>query len=563
MHNQFPFLRNAKALAVGVASTLFLTVAISLINFKYLELRAFRFDEIAVSVASAHMSLDWVLKGFSDYFYPYPEFAEPATNFIRPVLNLFYFITGYFNLGMTGRLISITYAFHALNVVIIFSILKSQPLTDRLLGVTILALSPAFWLYPTPFYPAFGSEILVGTFVISALISFGSKREGVGAIFLAAALLTKEAALPFAAAFIVYGVWIRNVKTIIIPTLLLSGFMVLRYINFGSFSGGIYINFSALGLTQIVARIFEFPNFYVVGSELKMLVADHSFGFQYFYIFANAVSIGMLLIYAWSYRHFIANGFTRRLQQKHTAADPILLAWISFGFALLYFVIVSGFSRFSYTTLLAFLFALALSPPSVLMRMLKSILLLGHFIGFFAALDRNEAYFQSNMIMNMAANKLKAHVLSTASLRPVYIVNDIVTGYSKPSDFARLIGSAIDLRRGTSVDIQNCSVSDLAQIRIETEHDAKAIRIGVALPNCAKFMFEGASRAKMIEHTLGDWLVRNDQIAYRATLNGEAISVADLGEMKSASDLILITRVQNAEILYFDFRTNEWVNLVP
>lgn len=557
------FFRNHKTIIAYSVATLILTSVIALINRRILELNAFRLDDISVSAASAHLSLDWVRKGFSDYFYPYPEFAEPITNFIRPVVNLFYFITGHLNFGMAGRLIVMNYACHALNLVILFSISKQHALIDRILSGVIFFLAPAFWLYPTPFSPAFGSEILAGTFIISALILVMTNRHGFGTILLAAALFTKEAALPFAAAMIVYGAWIRNTKAVILPALVLSGFMTLRYINFGSLSGGIYMQISALDILRVSPRIFEFPNFYVVGSELKRLIAERALGLQYLYIIGNVVSLGALAVYGWGHRQAIASAWARNLRHETQFADPICLAWLSCVFALLYFIIVTGFSRFSYTTLLAFLFALAVSPPAASVRALKFTLVLGHIAGFFNTLDRNEAYERLHAVMNMAAEKLKSHVSQMTTTRPVYIVNDIVTGYSRPSDFARLIRSSVDLRRGTSIDILKCPRSELANIRIKTERAGNSIQLGVTLPDCANFVFENTSAVKMNDHMQGDWLVRNDEIAYRAMRNGDAISIPNMYSRDSVTEITLITRVQNAEILYFDFVLNDWISITP
>lgn len=547
----------------GIALT-GLVVCLALLNWQPLSLSTPRFDEIAMRAAVFAPWTEWFTRGFSDYFVPYPEFAETITNFIRPIVNILYWISYQLGLSMPAQLLALNYVCHALNVLIIFFAARQHTLLDRLALGSIAFFAPAFWIYPVPNFPAFGTEIFLGTCVALSVLAIASNRLTLGIACLAIAVFTKEMALPVAAGVIVFAILVKKIRLAGFAALVLISYFALRYYNFNSLTGGVYATPSIHIITLAIPRLITFPLSYIKGTDLRALLHNPSFSLHIIYFSINALIGGLLAFLLIIKRKAVLDFFKFQAERWSEEQKGHALIWLSFFASLLFFVAIAITPRFSYSTLILFLLALSRHEREGVRRPIILFLIIGSGIGFFQTYNANANRHPINMVINKAAEILVARLPSLPPSIPIYILNDISTGYSKASDLAMLAGAQIDLRRGNSINVQECQVDDLNEFSVSVlRNSAKTFQISTALPNCAVFTFESASIAKLKLTDRPNWVERNQQVLYGYEKDGSMVSFSDRFNNQSNAPFKLMMHVENAAILYFDFKRLDWILLQP
>lgn len=164
-------------------------------------------DEWAI-VADSHPSFadpaSWFTDGFRDYFAPPPGVPhESGTTFLRPLFNLAYWLCGWFVAPESGAYLYLP----------LFAVGSCAGLTWMALrrlqvaSTPALALAAAVPLLPSLLpalepliQPCMGFDAVAAGLTLLAYLSYTRERYGWSALWLILAVLTKETALPIAAA---------------------------------------------------------------------------------------------------------------------------------------------------------------------------------------------------------------------------------------------------------------------------------------------------------------------------------------------------------------------------
>jgi hypothetical protein len=202
----------------------------------------------------------WFLSGFKNYFDVYTESFVPYTNFIRPTVNLTFFLD-YLTFGSNWSMyILTTYGFvSAIAGVTSFVAYYVLRLGWRLslLAAICTAIAPSFLSIGPFFYPSSGFDLLAGMIVLLGVYALIADALLPAWIFFTIAAFTKETALfaPCFAAIIVFI--IRNEKprtqryftsaSFLLPVF---AWMALYWHDFKSI-GGIYVLKSSVSITAI------------------------------------------------------------------------------------------------------------------------------------------------------------------------------------------------------------------------------------------------------------------------------------------------------------------------
>lgn len=207
---------------------------------------------LANSNLASSQPLDW-LRGMSHYFGDYPGAEPPRANYLRPVINLAYAI-GQLLLGpFSGWLLGFTMlAFAACAGLVYWAWVAAHPGQWRLALMlsALVPLMPGFMPSLIPlFMPSSGFDAVAAAFCLLAYLAYHSGRWWATVTMLTLAVLSKETALPVAAAFPLHaaltarGQLLGN-RTIQLRVLLLALpvllWLALRLHAYGSVTGGAY-----------------------------------------------------------------------------------------------------------------------------------------------------------------------------------------------------------------------------------------------------------------------------------------------------------------------------------
>jgi hypothetical protein len=170
-------------------------------------------DEFALIVSSGRMFhpswKSWFLEGFSRYFQGYPGLSQPATDFIRPVVNASYWLDSVMFGAHWSWYLLPTYAVQAglvmLSVKLAWQALRLPRWMGAAVGVLVM-LSPAFG-WQQMFLPSFTADLLGALFVLGAVHELWRKRYISAWVLLAVGLFAKETTL-FAPVVVAGLVWI-------------------------------------------------------------------------------------------------------------------------------------------------------------------------------------------------------------------------------------------------------------------------------------------------------------------------------------------------------------------
>jgi len=148
--------------------------------------------------------LTWFTTGFSGYFEVDPSLSEPYANFLRPCVNLAYWVLGWFLSPTSPRRLVFNFAVIGACAGLTYVCASQRTHPRRHLAEAALAaavpLLPAFlpsFIELTP-YNAF--DAMAAAICLLAYLAAERERHGLTVLLLIAAIFTKETALPMAAA---------------------------------------------------------------------------------------------------------------------------------------------------------------------------------------------------------------------------------------------------------------------------------------------------------------------------------------------------------------------------
>jgi hypothetical protein len=231
--------------------------------------RGDNFALLANSCPPFHPSyLDWVLKGFHNYMYVYPDLSAHSSNFIRPMVNFAFFLNWMIFGNHWAAYLLANYLIIALLSGVTYLIAEQKlGLGWRLGAATALCVAVAPSIDTASLLdPTFAFDLLCGLLVLCAVLALISDALIPCWIFLTLAVFTKEASLfaPLVAAAIVFlrfdelGVAkrLRISLTFLLP---LAAWQFLRWFDFRG-ERGLYVlmNRSSHGLVHTtIARLYE------------------------------------------------------------------------------------------------------------------------------------------------------------------------------------------------------------------------------------------------------------------------------------------------------------------
>lgn len=193
-------------------------------------------DYSLIGAATFWKPSDWFFKGFSDYFIIYPDITRPYTNFIRPVINMIFYLENkffgeiwwlYFIPGITFNLIIGSY-------ILFFT--KAKNIFHLVLLLLILITSPIFSL--TLGSPPFAFDSLAAVFCLFALFALKKDNDLLTILFCFLAVYTKEIGLVFTTALIFYKVLNKNINLSLGLSIVIFSWLVIRFLGVGF--GGCY-----------------------------------------------------------------------------------------------------------------------------------------------------------------------------------------------------------------------------------------------------------------------------------------------------------------------------------
>jgi hypothetical protein len=193
---------------------------------------------------------EWITKGYSNYCCPYPEWSTPIYNYIRPIVNICYYLNWCMWGQSWGCYLYLHWVILAIGAALAFYV------TDVLLGCSCwLAAMVAVLLAGNLgnsaglMVPNFCTDALCGVFVGTAFIALMRRKHFWAGAMLTLALFTKEISIwcPFAAAAtVVLGNSGENKQPCrrLIPSFValfapVVIWMAVRLLVFGSVMGGI------------------------------------------------------------------------------------------------------------------------------------------------------------------------------------------------------------------------------------------------------------------------------------------------------------------------------------
>lgn len=281
-------------------------VAIILIALYWNKLFTYSLGGDDYSLIESARSLDlhsWLFSGFSDYFYVF-DGSSPYTNFIRPVVNIVFWLNNLLFAERTGFYFLSTILF------ILFYCYSLLCLSgSRMLGILLISLfsvaSPSI-AQSALGSPPFAFDVLAATFVLAAINTSLRGKAYITISLLFLAVFTKEIGLTACLAFAIHSVIrpIVNANYSKVPRL--SGWTIaylspvaiyaaIRYIGVGM--GGTYST-NNIGVYSLIERAIYFPIKFPMGLvalKFPMGLVAHLSGYRDLLLSGNLISFTIRL----------------------------------------------------------------------------------------------------------------------------------------------------------------------------------------------------------------------------------------------------------------------------
>jgi hypothetical protein len=171
------------------------------------------YDDFALLVKSTKMfhpkPLEWFTQGFHDYLTPNPGMSLSATDFLRPVVNLCYYINSVLFGGHWANYLLLAYAVFAylvgLTVYLAHTAMRMSP-GFALLAGALSAISPAVFLHIAP-SPCFVPDALGAALLLTGFVFCFRGKYAIATLLFLVAVFTKETAFyaPLAAAAVLFA----------------------------------------------------------------------------------------------------------------------------------------------------------------------------------------------------------------------------------------------------------------------------------------------------------------------------------------------------------------------
>ncbi len=211
---------------------------------------------------------DWLFKGFHDYLYVYPDLSSHSSNFIRPIVNLVFFLNWFVFRSHWAAYLMANYLVIASLVGVSYFVAEQKLHLGwklSLAAALCVAVAPSVDI-ASLMDPTFAFDLLCGLFVLCGVLALISEELISCWIFLTLAIFTKEASLfaPLLAALVVFlrfGEWgmprrLRASSAFLLP---LCAWLLLRWLDFRK-ERGLYVLMtrSSHGFARTtIARIYE------------------------------------------------------------------------------------------------------------------------------------------------------------------------------------------------------------------------------------------------------------------------------------------------------------------
>jgi hypothetical protein len=526
-------------------------------------------DEFSLIVESQKSPWHWFLEGYSRYFFVYPEYTVPYSNFLRPVGNLIYWVFFHLGAGERGQLIIVNYGVHAACCAFIYLIARrlGNGAATSIAWSAVAFLIPAFWGSPMPLYPSFALDGLAALLVLGGLWLLPTRFSWLSFCLLLLSVFTKEAALPVVFAVAIYSAFVRKWPHLAASLSILGMWAGMRFAAFHGTTSGVYILSSShdvISYIHLVGHNLSFlPIARLNSTQIQSLIHNAHISSALFFalILANSfiwVLLGLLL---YRDRAFWTGALrTDKVLQNITAwYRLLLLGSLSVICSVLYLSLVGIEVRFAYVFYLCFLLLLlAFSIRSYMRNLILAILIATSSIVDIYALKNYNAG-KDTAIYRYAASRLLIGKLRTIpdNSRPVFVFNDFVSGFSTEDNVAAYAGKQLQINRATSIDLDGCQVNELEQIyTYVTQLQYAEKSVTTQLPPCSHFEFEASHLAPFIE---GNRIRRNSHIEYIAPEMPAREQSFAHPEMPLDLGSTLTAKVHDGAILYYDFRSKQWI----
>ncbi len=154
-------------------------------------------DDIALIVhATGHVSppspLEWLTKGYADYFTVYQEWTSPFSNFLRPLADLAYYLDYLLFQDYWGLYLLLGYIVNALGAAIVFVVARMFLQCTR---TTSYLVTLVFFLTVVPakaaFYPSFAFDPLAAVLAGFAFLAMAQARIVTATLLVTTAMFVK------------------------------------------------------------------------------------------------------------------------------------------------------------------------------------------------------------------------------------------------------------------------------------------------------------------------------------------------------------------------------------
>jgi len=457
---------------------------------------------------------------------------------------------------MAYQLVFVNYLVHAMVCTLIYLISLSFGNHNKFsLALSVTAfLAPSFWLTSAVSYPSFALDAIAALLCLLSLCALFKGHYFLGFLCLVAGLFTKETALPIPIVWLFFGVQRRSSKAFLLALISLVLWFGVRFLAFNGISSGTYSfnNFSIELFFLRLSSLSTLPLGNFSTTHLKQLVIQREVPVEALYLACN--------ISAWllSIRIFLRSGTKvwdpRDLLSNKNDFSIVFLALVG---SVCFYFLIGGSTRFSYLTYALWIIAVGATTRSFDRMLLVSLFLISSIVSFpFGIGHVSETtkfrYSQSSSFVDFLDEN--------EFVGDTYVFNDFISSYSRQQHVASYSGVASNFYRGSSIDVNSCSISEIQLIdtNILSDNTGNTV-IQVELPSCASFAFEGANKDKLMLNIEGKHLLRNDDIRYKfsdlefteSRITGN--SIIDFGKNME----IVVSPAVN--VLVFDFRTNTWV----
>ncbi|HZP13691.1 MAG TPA: hypothetical protein VFB36_14830 [Nevskiaceae bacterium] len=394
--------------------------------------------------------LSWFTEGFANYLAQPPGLSEPYTNFLRPVLNLAYWIQGLWLAPESGGYLYFNYVVIAACAgLCLFAVSESAARIPALVLAAALPLMPGLLgSQQVLLFPVMAFDPLAAALCLLAAILFSHERWIGCAVVLLAAALTKETAMPIVVALPLLfaaqqGKVLRARDPVAWLRLAMLGapiaiWFALRYAAFGGMTSGTYTDVGiGVVLRNIPNCLVQVPFWAVRGGGVHLDSATLT-------LLANAVVMAAVVLI-----------LVRRL----LARMPLRPLEICLVFAYAFMLRFGFVQRFGAVMDVFLVACVALWLGERESRRIAAVAAIGLLIGLVAThrhswrtLEQRSAVLQDT---HEVARRFVAALRSAPQGSRVIVVNDPVTWFARLDSLVRVEQIPIDAVKLSDV---NCSI---------------------------------------------------------------------------------------------------------